>query len=70
MKLRLITTQGSQFDFDPPDNFNFDHFVSSLKLNQHWYMPPNIFVPYHAISSVVMLDPNKAVDFSGGMVKQ
>jgi hypothetical protein len=55
MKLRITTTNQTTFDLDVPDDFNFGAFMQSVMAQGYWALN-KVFVPYHSMSSIVLMD--------------
>lgn len=67
--IRIVLGPQAYMDISKPDNFDMGAFVTLIRANQYYFDGANVYVPYHAIQSILVLDPT-IPSIVQGMTKQ
>lgn len=54
--VRIVVSDHAFFQFDCPEGFDYGMFLKMVRLEGHYYDGVSVFVPYHHIQSIIMLD--------------
>lgn len=55
--IRIVLGPQAYMDIPKPDDFNMSAFVTTIRANGFYYDGAHVYIPYHAIESILLVDP-------------
>ena len=67
--IRIVLGPQAYLDIPAPDGFDMTIFVTTIRANQFYYDGARVFIPYHSIEAILLIDPS-VPSIVQGMTKQ